>query len=368
MTTKAELPCSGGRGSYWGEVIRWNAPDRRQAFGLTTDSSGGRASISSCFYLLVKYVELRTKDFICPSDAGTTEFKLCDVRNVPQDYQLADAWDFGWHASQHCSYAYHLPFGMYALSASSDPMMPVAADRNPWLNSPAGEPGPFALFQPGSVEAPELSEPARQGNSGSHNRDGQNVLFVDGHVSFEKHSDCGLDHDNIYTVSDRADGRAALGTRPVYGPSRPMNAKDSLLVHDPGPFTTAITHQAQEWDSKDLKQTVVVATLDCPLPEHKNAIWCCTFQMAWDKLKTDVIGEPIQVLAAEDLAIRLNRAAFPATDIEPQSYYANAGFVKNGILERDPEGHGEASSPPSRCPSLTTDTGSCPTSSWHMPI
>jgi hypothetical protein len=86
-------------------------------------------------------------------------------------------------------------------------------------------------------------------------------------------------------------------------------------------------------DSKNLKQTVVVATLDCPLPEHKNAIWCATFQMAWDRFKQDVIGEPIQVRGAEELANRLNAAPFPAGSIEGESYYAAAGFVKKGIIE-----------------------------------
>ncbi len=95
------------------------------------------------------------------------------------------------------------------------------------------------------------------------------------------------------------------------------------------------THaRAAEVDSKNLKQTVVVATLDCPLPEHKNAIWCSTFQMAWDKFKQDIIGEPIQVLGAEELADRLNRIPFPTGSIEEKSYYAAAGFVKKGIIEQ----------------------------------
>lgn len=95
------------------------------------------------------------------------------------------------------------------------------------------------------------------------------------------------------------------------------------------------THaRVAEVDSKSLKQTVVVATLDCPLPEHKNAIWCATFQMAWDKLKQDIIGEPIQIPAAQELADRLNRLQFPSGNIEEESYYATAGSVKNDIIEQ----------------------------------
>jgi hypothetical protein len=87
-------------------------------------------------------------------------------------------------------------------------------------------------------------------------------------------------------------------------------------------------------DSKSLQQTGVVATLDGPLPEHKNAIWCSTFQMAWDKFKQDIIGEPIQVLGAEELANRLNGTPFPTGNIEEESYYTAAGFVKSGIIEQ----------------------------------
>ena len=97
--------------------------------------------------------------------------------------------------------------------------------------------------------------------------------------------------------------------------------------------TKAHAHAA-EIDSRNLRQTVVVATLDCPLPEHKNAIWCASFQMAWDKLRQDIIGEPIQVPEAQELADRLNRSQFPAGSIEKESYYATAGFVKNGIIEQ----------------------------------
>ena len=91
---------------------------------------------------------------------------------------------------------------------------------------------------------------------------------------------------------------------------------------------------ATDVDSNSLKQTAVVATLDCPLPEHKNAIWCSTFQMAWDRLKQDIIGEPLQIPEAQELTDRLNRSQFPTGSVEERSYYATAGFVKNGIIEQ----------------------------------
>jgi len=95
---------------------------------------------------------------------------------------------------------------------------------------------------------------------------------------------------------------------------------------------TKVHARSVDVDSKSLQQTVVVATLDDLLPEHKNVIWCSTFQMAWDKLKQDIIGEPIQIPTAQELADRLNRSQFPTGSIEEKSYYATAGFVRKGVI------------------------------------
>jgi hypothetical protein len=86
--------------------------------------------------------------------------------------------------------------------------------------------------------------------------------------------------------------------------------------------------------STDLKQTVVVPTLDSPLPEHKNVIWCATFQLAWDQLKNEIVREPIVIPGAEDVVDRLNRAPVSPGDLEPESFYAAVGLVSDGIVEK----------------------------------
>jgi len=329
------LPHAGSQYTIWGEVADWKGQNRTQAFGLAAQGSGGAASISSCFYLLVKYAEVMPKYFVCPGDTGTTEFQLSDQARLPRGFELIDAWDFGSESYKHCSYAYHLPFGMYALTVAGDPGMAVAADRNPFLTSPAAAARDLTTFTPDLPAAgyPGTSETARQGNANAHQLDGQNVLFLDTHVSFEKRSFCALDDDNIYTVSANQLRGDAKGMIPVPPTVTIMSRTDSVLVHDP-PLQKPTIREAPEVDSKSLQQTAVVATLDCPLPEHKNAIWCSTFQIAWDKFKQDIIGEPIHVVGAEELADRLNRAQFPIAAIEEESYYAVAGFVKNGIIEQ----------------------------------
>jgi hypothetical protein len=239
-----ELPRAGGRNTQWGATPKWAAPDRRQAFGLAADGTGGSASISSCFYLLVKYAEVTPKSFICKGDAGTTEFKLTDQTGVASGFELIDAWDFGpaSESFKHCSYSYHIPFGFYALTTSGEPGVAVAADRNPWIISPAAAAGVFADFKPdaGATGGTGTSDQAKKGNAINHQNDGQNVLFLDSHVEFAKRSYCSIEDDNIYTVSRNATMGDAWGTQPVPAAGlTPTNRKDSLLVHDPDTFGSA---------------------------------------------------------------------------------------------------------------------------------
>lgn len=58
------------------------------------------------------------------------------------------------------------------------------------------------------------------------------VLFLDSHVEFEKRPYCGLQDDNIYTISEKPATGDPVGKPPTFG-SHPANAHDSLLVNDP---------------------------------------------------------------------------------------------------------------------------------------
>jgi prepilin-type N-terminal cleavage/methylation domain-containing protein len=232
-----ELPRAGGRNSAWGQVANWQATSRQQAFGTDAQGSGGAASISSCFYLLVKYTEVTPKSFLCKGDSGTNEFKLSDLATQPPaGFELIDAWDFGpaADARKHCSYSYHMPFGLYALTVSSEPGFAVAADRNPFLPSPAGTARDLGLFKPDLTTGGYggTSDQAKQGNCNAHQLDGQNVMFLDTHVTFEKRSYCSIEGDNIYLLSRNGNTGDAYGTIPTVPSFTISSRKDSVLVHD----------------------------------------------------------------------------------------------------------------------------------------
>lgn len=212
-----ELPRAGGPNGTWGTTVNYSAATQSQAYGMQ-NSSGGSATISSSLYLLVKYVDVTPKSFLCKGDfdKGVSEF-------IPQANQdLFTLWDFGPQPWKHNSYAYHMPYGKYPLTTSSDPGLAVAADRNPWIPSPGWPSKNLNSFNAGSN--------SNYGNTPCHQNQGQNVLYLDTHVNFEPVSICGINQDNIYTSWNGSDNRK--GTQPVFG-SAPANRTDSLLVNDP---------------------------------------------------------------------------------------------------------------------------------------
>ncbi len=220
-----ELPRSGGRNTVWGgRIPDWQAPNRFNAYGLAADGSGGTGTVTSCFYLLVKYCEVTPMSFLCKGDSGVTEFRPADEGAGGRG--LIDLWDFGPEAGKHCSYSYHQPFSLYSLTMLGDPGLAVAADRNPWIESPSYA----AKTYPGPYNPDGGREAQKAGNAIQHQEDGQNVLFLDGHVGFETRSFCGINDDNIYTFWDGGDIRR--GGSPVLGASESKDKLDSFLVHD----------------------------------------------------------------------------------------------------------------------------------------
>jgi hypothetical protein len=218
-----ELPRSGGRNSEWAlRIPSWTAANRFHAYGLSANGAGGFGSISSSFYLLVKYANIAPRSFLCEGDVGTSEFRQADHGYGNKDD--TDLWDFGPKPTEHCSFSYHMPFSKYALKTSSRPGMAVAADRNPYIESPMAKPKDISLF---AVDGDR--EQVKLGNAVQHDEEGQNVLFLDLHIIFQKAPYCGVVSDNIYTFWDGGDIRR--GAQPVLG-SKPQDRTDSLLVHD----------------------------------------------------------------------------------------------------------------------------------------
>ena len=246
-----DFPRAGFVGTQWADkVLVWDAPDRATAYGPPGNS---QATVTSTFYLLVKYAEVTPKSFICKGEAAKVAFKASDYI---ANYEDEDAWDFGPHEptsnrypTNHCSYSYHQPFNQCFLStASSEPGMAVAADRNPFIDDfTYSDYFLWTSYEPGPDPYEDLKV-YQVGNAGAHQREGQNVLFMDNHVYFEKESFCGVDDDNIYTYQDPSEPFKEQGVQPTICEStppfdmlHPTNLKDSLLVNECGATTGGTT-------------------------------------------------------------------------------------------------------------------------------
>jgi prepilin-type N-terminal cleavage/methylation domain-containing protein len=200
---------------------QWDRPSAAEAFAFPPET-GGAATIGSLFYMLVKYEDLSPKQFNCKGDATSKIFKLSDYpSSTVQDF--TKAWDFGSKPGIYNSYSYHQPFSGSMgtptgnpIGGNSKPTCPLAADRNPsldrnvsYLTVPAGRgmgtatnsPAPLNEIAPCARWVPagnKYTDPDLVYNSFAHQREGQNVLYNDGHVKFETTANVGVDNDNIW--------------------------------------------------------------------------------------------------------------------------------------------------------------------------
>jgi hypothetical protein len=89
-----------------------------------------------------------------------------------------------------------------------------------------------------------------------------------------------------------------------------------------------------EGNSNALKRTQIVPTLDTPLPERGNAIWCASFLAAWKVLQADVCQGSVVLADAPPACSLLNQAADPRLQVPPETLYAVAGFEDKGVLDK----------------------------------
>lgn len=166
-----------------------NGPWRSNAGGVQIYNGGPSPTVD--LWTVVRANNTTPKQFICPSTTDT-----------PDPAQDTTAY-YDFKGSTNLSYAYqyqHDP-DRRIIGTSSEPSFPFMADANPYLKG--GET---------TVQINTDRQGPFRGNSKNHtNREGQNVLFQDGHVLFEKGPDAGLSgrtlsspiyrgRDNIYTT------------------------------------------------------------------------------------------------------------------------------------------------------------------------
>jgi prepilin-type N-terminal cleavage/methylation domain-containing protein len=122
-------------------------------------------------WMLVRANNTTPKQFICPS---TT-----DQPDPAQD--TTAYYDFLTAIHLSYSYQYQHDANRKIVGTSSEPIFPFMADANPYVKGQVTS----------ALDGDRISQ--WRGNSQNHtNREGQNILFQDSHVSFEKGPDVGL--------------------------------------------------------------------------------------------------------------------------------------------------------------------------------
>ena len=134
--------------------------------------------------------------FVCPSQSSHTGDKSVADYTLVRDFWKPD----------NISYSYQDAAGPYKLTSAMSPNLAVAADANPqrpdfasavtdYVGSPAQANYEEASW--GAIATPDTAK--WKLNSPNHKFKGQNVLYLDGHVTFETHPYCGVRYDNIWT-------------------------------------------------------------------------------------------------------------------------------------------------------------------------
>jgi prepilin-type N-terminal cleavage/methylation domain-containing protein/prepilin-type processing-associated H-X9-DG protein len=184
-------------------------------------------SVTRAYWMLVRSGDITPKQFICPSSGDEED----PTENLDFYY---DFTNYG-----NISFGYQVPFGPRDTQPREgmDNRQPISADKGPWYTAPQRV--DWETGQNGDVTLEDSPKAWRNFNSPNHggtgNGEGQNVLFADGHASFERIPAVGIDHDNIYTLMtpewNTVEGKNRIhGDPPTLVDPNPFPGDDSLEV------------------------------------------------------------------------------------------------------------------------------------------
>jgi hypothetical protein len=194
--------------------------------------------VTAAMFMLLRTQDITSEVFICPS-TGQEKWDYGGGTNTPINWTN---WPGVEALRDHLSYSYQNPYPTkdaiakgWKLNNSISAEYAVAADLNP---------GNEALLK---ITVNSSQKEMMAGNSPNHNRDGENVLYGDGHVEFVTTPLVGVKRDNIYTYGDsgtdaKKSGDGIVG--PTVGPDDSVllpTALDLGIVDKQGRLTPAAT-------------------------------------------------------------------------------------------------------------------------------
>jgi prepilin-type N-terminal cleavage/methylation domain-containing protein/prepilin-type processing-associated H-X9-DG protein len=182
--------------------------------------------VTAALFLLLRTQDITPEVFTCPSSN-------------------AEKWDFGggantalnwsnWNSTsgvqRNLSYSYQNPYpnnnaisSGFKLNNSITAEFAVASDINPGAPGDGDNGGNNDNVK--AVTTTSSARDMKQGNSNNHDEDGQNILYGDGHVSFEQNPFVGVQRDNIFTT--KLNSTSFTGGSVIQSP---FDGNDSILL------------------------------------------------------------------------------------------------------------------------------------------
>jgi len=204
---------SNNNGSIAGCTDPFNGPT------TVATNTGFINNVPEALYLLLRTEDITAQVFVCPSSNATADVYGGGTNTALNQVNFTNI-------QQNLSYSYASPYpdtnalgSGYKMVAGLEPTFAVAADINPGTTGNSGNDNVLAPNTSSSGQA------MRYGNSNNHGKDGQNVLFGDGHVEFDNNPFVGTDRDNIYTR-----GGPTWGASTQDLVNSPYVANDSVLL------------------------------------------------------------------------------------------------------------------------------------------
>ncbi|MEM8873905.1 MAG: hypothetical protein AAGD32_06555 [Planctomycetota bacterium] len=172
--------------------------------------------ITAAWYILLRTQDIDPGVFLCPSEVD--------------NHARVRPWDFAskpvnqtsnFPHSGVLSYSFANPYSEapdWKWNNTMTADMPLVADRNP-----GGQP----LLD---LTVDSTSQERKAGNSPNHGGDGQNILYADGHVTFENSPFVGILRDNIYTTGTLVDPDEPSSRADETTTGFPADRFDALLL------------------------------------------------------------------------------------------------------------------------------------------
>jgi prepilin-type N-terminal cleavage/methylation domain-containing protein/prepilin-type processing-associated H-X9-DG protein len=205
-------PASATDTCTWGTTNPNTAPHQDPFSGPLANRPTNN-DITAALYLLLRTQDITSEVFTCPSSNAEKD-TYGGGTNAPINRS-------NFTSSKNLSYSYQNPFpGTSAIGAgfklnnAIGAEFAVAADMNPGTTNGDNVNG---------ATSTSSAKDMKQANSNNHDKDGQNILYGDGHVAWESNPFVGVNRDNIYSsIQTNTTFSTIMG-------ATPYDANDSCL-------------------------------------------------------------------------------------------------------------------------------------------